>query len=180
MKIASDIDAISRNMLLEADNIINNAERSSQVHSITAKYFSGANWALGTANVALAAIAGSMQLKNMNVNPTLIGMMCLIVMVMTAIIAFWKIDAKSRDHHHAGISYQAIKDDAAHFMNIDTKMNVTIDEKVRRLEDLSKRLKDQNVNSPLVPWFAMMFIRMFEHKDNKIRTGTPNATNKGY
>ena len=156
--MASDVDAISKNILSEANSIAISADKAYRIHSHTSKHFSDANLALGTTNVILAAIAASTQLKNLSVNPLLIGMMCLVVAVITAIIAFWKIDAKARDHYHAGIGYRAIKDDAMHFMNIEAKLGGSIDEKVKKLEGLSRRMQEQNLNSPLIPWVSRMLI----------------------
>jgi hypothetical protein len=175
IEIPSDVDEIHNNLIAEAEDIINDSSKSHQIHIATAKYFSGANWALGTGNVALAAIAGSTQLKNMNVNPTWVGSMCLVVAVITAVIAFWKIDARSRDHYHAGNLYKAISQDAAHFMNVESKMSISIEEKVKKLEGLSGRIKELNVNSPLIPWFALMLIRISGNK-NKLRRGKPDIT----
>lgn len=122
-------------------------------HSFKGHYNAAARWAryhlwIGVPAALLAAVAGAAAFRD---SPEWAGPLALVSTALTTLLTFLKPSERSEMHKTAGGRYQALRNQARIFREIELQEPKTLEEAKARLLGLVKSRDDLNQGSPSIP-----------------------------
>ncbi len=122
-------------------------------HSFKGHYNAAARWAryhlwIGLPSAVLAATAGAAAFKD---RPELAGALALLSTALTTVLTFLKPSERAEMHKAVAGQYQAVRNQARIFREIDLIDGLAPDEAKVRLYDLAKARDELNQGAPAIP-----------------------------
>jgi hypothetical protein len=99
----------------------------------------------------LAAIAGVSALSQFDNHNIVAGVIAIIVAALTALTTFLDPNSKSNTHHSAGNLYNALRNKARIFYEIDSCVDCSDRDLIDQLKELTNQRDELNQNSPITP-----------------------------
>lgn len=137
----------------EAARIQEDALYSAKSHFNTSECWEKVRLWLGLGGVVISAVAGASALSTFDCHGTVAGILALSMAALTAVVTFINPSERASTHQEVGNKYNALKNDARIFYNIQLS---GLDEQAATdgLKELNERRNKLNMESPKVPQWA--------------------------
>ncbi len=137
----------------EAKRIEEDSLYSAKAHFCAGQCWVNVNLWLGGISAVLAVVAGASALSKFDYHNIVAGVLSIIVAGLTAVIAFINPNEKATTHQKAGNEYNALRNDARIFYDIEI---VEIDDRksIADLKELNERRNRLNNDSSQIPKWA--------------------------
>ena len=129
----------------ETQRIIEDTLFSAKRHFESARIWSLMHFGLGLPTAVLAAIASASAFKE---NTSLAGFLAIAVTALTALMTFLNPNKRANAHHMAGNKYNALRNQARIFCEIDLTAGDQQDDISKKIKELAKERDDLNQSSP--------------------------------
>lgn len=117
------------------------------------------NWIGIPAAVLATCVATAAGIAGLKDQATLAGVLALSSAVLTAVIGFLRPAERSATHHGAGTAFNALKNDARIFYQIECGLDPCPTNVVDRIKELNDRRTTLNAEAPPIPRFAFLKAR---------------------
>ena len=129
----------------ETQRIIEDTLFSAKRHFESARIWSLMHFGLGLPTAVLAAIASASAFKE---NTSLAGFLAIAVTALTALMTFLNPNKRANAHHMAGNKYNALRNQARIFCEIDLTAGDQQNDISKKIKELAKERDDLNQSSP--------------------------------
>jgi len=149
----------------EAKHIENDAHYSAKGHFEVADYWTHYHLYLGIPAATLSAIAGAAALAQFDNHSIIAGVLAIIVAALTGVTTFLNPNEKASAHQNVGNKYNALRNKARAFYNLDTLMEESEQKLVEQLKALARQRDELNEGSLPISDRAYKKARKFiQHK----------------
>lgn len=145
------MESIREKTRAEAKRVEEDTLFSAKRHFITASFWSKLHFWIGVPTAVLAALAGVSALSQFDNHNIVAGVIAIIVAALTALTTFLDPNGKANTHHNAGNLYNALRNRARIFYEIDSCVDCSDRELIDQLKELTNQRDELNQNSPITP-----------------------------
>ena len=149
-------------IVAEAKRLEEDALYTAKGHFEAAARWERFNLAVGLIATTAAALAAVFTLSH---NDTVVILLAMLVSISTGVITFLNPNKIAASHHRAGTEYNAIRNKARIFYEIECQSNDANDHLIAELKAMSRQKDDLSATSPSVPQWA------FNHARRGIEAG---------
>lgn len=148
------VNEIRENIIKEARRIEEDGLYSAKGHFVAADFWTNIHLWIGVPTAILAAIAGASALSQFNNHNVIAGILAIVVAALTAVTTFLNPNEKANIHLSSGNSYNALKNKARIFCEIDSRSGDLYENIISQFRDLANQRDNLNKKSPQIPRWA--------------------------
>lgn len=146
--MAAEPAGLRAELVAEADRIEEDCTYSAKGHFESARIWGAWNLKLGIPAVILAALAGGSGFSN---HPELAGALAIASAAVTAVLTFLKPSERAASHQQAGNAYNALKNQARFFKQIEAASGDSQQSLRDWLREISEARNTLNKSAPEIP-----------------------------
>jgi hypothetical protein len=148
------MENIKAKLVKEAQRVEEDSLQSSKRHFVTAAFWTNFHLWVGIPTAILSGIAGASALSHFDHHNVVAGILAITVAALTAVTTFLNPTQKAGSHMDAGNKYNALRNAARIFREIDCHETSSDRDLSKRLKELTKQRDELNQKSPITPRWA--------------------------
>ncbi|MCH8090513.1 MAG: SLATT domain-containing protein [Chloroflexi bacterium] len=141
-------------IIKEAKKVEEDSVYSSRGHFVAASFWGTLRLGIGIPTAVLSATAGAIALSQLDNSNTIAAILAFTATALVALATFLNPDQRANSHLHAGNRYNALRNEARIFYEIEAMARSSEQKRIDKLKELSKRRDDLNETSPQISRLA--------------------------